>query len=106
MGPSEVVAGYGGTVRLIEQENRGCPGAFDTGFREARGEFVALCPADDIWEPCKLEWQQDALGAHPEVDVIFGAAQRFGLASGAHPRPAHRAPWTAPGSRRRCTGGT
>jgi glycosyltransferase involved in cell wall biosynthesis len=84
----EVVAGYGGRVRLIEQENCGCPGAFDTGFREARGEFVALCPADDVWEPRKLQWQQDALGAHPEVDVIFGGAQRFGLASGPHPRPA------------------
>jgi glycosyltransferase involved in cell wall biosynthesis len=87
-GTQEVVARFGGTVRLIEQENRGCPGAFDTGFREARGEFVALCPADDVWEPRKLEWQQDALAAHPEVDVIFGAAQRFGLTSGAHARPA------------------
>src|SRR3954447_25406386 len=76
-GTHEVVAGYGDTVRLIEQENRGCPGAFDTGFREARGEFVALCPADDVWEPHKLQWQQDALRAHPEVDVIFGAAQKF-----------------------------
>src|SRR4051794_16564501 len=32
----EVVEGYRDQVRLITQENRGCPGAFDTGFREAR----------------------------------------------------------------------
>ena len=87
-GTREVVGRYEDRVRLIEQENRGCPGAFDTGFREASGEFVALCPADDVWEPRKLEWQQDELAAHPEVDVIFGAAERFGLASGEHVRPA------------------
>jgi glycosyltransferase involved in cell wall biosynthesis len=101
----EVVAGYRGTVRLVEQEHRGWFDAFDTCFREARGEFVALCPADDIWEPRKLQWQQDALGAHPEVDVIFGAAQRFGLASGAHARPARRGTldglWFAPEMYRR-----
>jgi glycosyltransferase involved in cell wall biosynthesis len=83
----EAVRGYGERVRLIQQENRGCPGAFDTGFREARGDFVALCPADDVWEPHKLEWQQQALAAHPDVDVIFGAAQRFGLMTGDHVRP-------------------
>jgi glycosyltransferase involved in cell wall biosynthesis len=84
----EVVRRYGDRVRLIQQENRGCPGAFDTGFREAAGDFVALCPADDIWEPRKLEWQRETLAHHPEVDVAFGAAQRFGLASGDHLRPA------------------
>jgi glycosyltransferase involved in cell wall biosynthesis len=84
----EVVDGYRDRVRLLQQENRGCPGAFDRGFREAHGEFVALCPADDVWGPEKLEWQQDILRVHPEVDVVFGAARRFGLATGDHVRPA------------------
>jgi glycosyltransferase involved in cell wall biosynthesis len=83
-----VVDRYRDRVRVIQQENRGCPGAFDTGFREAQGEFIALCPADDIWEPKKLEWQQDALRQEPEVDVVFGAARRFGLGKGDHVRPA------------------
>ena len=86
-GTLEVVGRYGERVRLIQQENRGCPGAFDTGFREAAGDFVALCPADDIWEPRKLEWQRQALAENPGVDVVFGAAERFGLASGDHIRP-------------------
>jgi glycosyltransferase involved in cell wall biosynthesis len=86
-GTVEAAGRFGDRVRLIQQENRGCPGAFDTGFREAAGDFVALCPADDIWEPRKLEWQQGALAEHPEVDIAFGAAQRFGLASGEHLRP-------------------
>jgi glycosyltransferase involved in cell wall biosynthesis len=87
-GTLAVVDRYRERVRVIQQENRGCPGAFDTGFREAQGEFVALCPADDIWEPEKIEWQQDSLRRHPEVDVVFGAARRFGLGKGDHARPA------------------
>jgi glycosyltransferase involved in cell wall biosynthesis len=86
-GTAEVAGRYGDRVRLIGQENRGCPGAFDTGFREAAGDFVALCPADDVWEPRKLEWQRQSLARHPDVDVSFGAAERFGLASGAHHAP-------------------
>jgi glycosyltransferase involved in cell wall biosynthesis len=84
---AEIAGGYGDQIRLIQQENRGCHGAFDTGFREAKGEFIALCPADDIWEPEKLRWQREALASHPEVDVAFGAAVRFGLVSGDHIRP-------------------
>jgi glycosyltransferase involved in cell wall biosynthesis len=83
----EIVKGYGDQVRLIQQENRGCHGAFDTGLREATGDFVSLCPADDVYEPQKLEWQGEALAANPAIDVAFGAAQRFGLASGEHLRP-------------------
>ena len=82
-----VVEACGDRVRLVRQENRGRPGAFDTGFREAAGDFVALCPADDVWEPRKLEWQRDALARHPEADVVFGGAERFGLARGDHLRP-------------------
>jgi glycosyltransferase involved in cell wall biosynthesis len=87
-GSVEVVRRYGNRVRLIQQENRGCPGAFDTGFREAAGDFVALCPADDVWVPRKLDWQREALARNPEVDVIFGAAERFGLMTGTHVQPA------------------
>ncbi len=98
-GTVEVVRRYGDRLRLIQQENRGCPGAFDTGFREAAGEFVALCPADDIWESQKLEWQAEALMQHPDVDVAFGAAERFGLATGPNVRPGRTGvldgPWFA-----------
>jgi glycosyltransferase involved in cell wall biosynthesis len=83
----EAVEPYRDRVRVHEQENRGCPAAFDTGFRQAKGEFVALCPADDVWEPGKLARQQDLLAAHPEVDVVFGAGRTFGLTERDHARP-------------------
>jgi glycosyltransferase involved in cell wall biosynthesis len=84
---AEIARGYGDRLRLIERPNGGCHAAFDTGFREAKGEFVALFPADDVWEPEKLEWQREVLASDPRVDVVFGAARRFGLASGDHVRP-------------------
>jgi glycosyltransferase involved in cell wall biosynthesis len=86
-GTVEVARSYSDRISLIQQENRGCPGAFDTGIREAAGDFVALCPADDIWEPRKLEWQRAALAENPRIDVAFGGAERFGLARGPHVRP-------------------
>jgi glycosyltransferase involved in cell wall biosynthesis len=74
-------------VRVIRQDNKGCPAAFNTAFRHARGDFVALCGADDIWEPRKLEWQLEAIGKHPEVDVLCGHAVLVGRMEGEYSRP-------------------
>ena len=78
---------FGPPVRVVAQENRGAPAAYNRGFREARGDYVAMCPADDLWEPRKLEWQQEALRAHPEVDVAFGGARYFGFKDARFPSP-------------------
>ena len=54
---------------------------------QARGDYVALCGADDVWAPQKLAWQEQAIVAHPEVDVFFGHATAFGAAAGDLARP-------------------
>lgn len=82
-----VVERFGDRVRVVRQENRGCGAAFNRAIAEASGDYVALCPADDLWEPRKLEWQTEALDRHPEVDVAFGHARRFGLVEDEYPRP-------------------
>ncbi len=56
-------------------------------MREASGDFVALCGADDIWEPHKLEWQLETIRAHPQVDVLCGHAVLFGRTEGEYSRP-------------------
>jgi glycosyltransferase involved in cell wall biosynthesis len=65
---------FAGVVRIVSQPNAGCPAAFNRAFREASSDYVAMCGADDVWEPHKLEWQAETIAAHPEVDVLFGDA--------------------------------
>jgi glycosyltransferase involved in cell wall biosynthesis len=78
---------FGNRIRVVRQPNRGCPAAFNRAFREARGDFVGMCGADDLWEPRKLEWQLGSIDAHPGVDVFFGETLFFGSLEGTHIRP-------------------
>jgi glycosyltransferase involved in cell wall biosynthesis len=78
-GTPAVLDSYGDAIRVVRKENGGCPSAFNRAFTEATGDYVAMCGADDVWEPRKLEWQAGTLEAQPEVDVSFGAARSFGL---------------------------
>lgn len=78
---------FAGLIRVVSQANGGCPAAFNRAFREATGDWVAMCGADDIWEPDKLARQAEAVRSHPEVDVLFGDALIFGLADGTYANP-------------------
>jgi glycosyltransferase involved in cell wall biosynthesis len=89
-GTARILDGYGGRIRVVRQENRGYPMAMNRAIQEASGEFVAPCGADDIWEPRKLEWQAQAIAAHPEVGFLFGHAVLFGLVERDHERPTGR----------------
>jgi glycosyltransferase involved in cell wall biosynthesis len=53
----EVCRSFPAPVRYIRQENTGLPGARNTGIRQARGDWVALCDSDDLWHSRKLEEQ-------------------------------------------------
>ena len=78
---------FAGSVRVVRRPNGGCPAAFNTAFGEASCDFVALCGADDIWEPHKLEWQLQAIESHPPVDLLCGHAVLFGRSEGEYSRP-------------------
>lgn len=84
---AEIIESYGDRVRLVRQQNTGYPVAMNRAIREARGDYVAPCGADDIWEPQKLEWQWEAIDAHPGVGVHFGHAVFFGEVESDHERP-------------------
>lgn len=83
----EIARRHEPAVRVISQPNAGCGEAFNTAVAAATSDYVALCPADDIWVPEKLEWQRETLRRHPEVDVSFGAAVNFGDSDAPYPRP-------------------
>ena len=65
-------------IRYLEHpghENRGASAARNLGIREARGEYLALLDADDVWLPNKLEEQVPLLDARPEVGMLYGITQ-------------------------------
>jgi glycosyltransferase involved in cell wall biosynthesis len=86
-GTARELGHFGDRIRVIDQPNGGCPAAFNTAFRAARFDFIAMCGADDVWEPNKLELQRAAIVAHPEVDLLSGHALMTGLIEGEHGRP-------------------
>jgi glycosyltransferase involved in cell wall biosynthesis len=62
-------------VMVLEHEggaSLGASAARNLGLRHARGPFVALLDADDVWLPRKLEDQVAILQRHPDVDVVYG----------------------------------
>ena len=81
-GTQDELARFRGDIRVVKQANRGYAGAMNRCFDEARGDYVAKCDADDIWESDKLERQVEALLIHPEIDIAFSGARFFGLAEG------------------------
>jgi glycosyltransferase involved in cell wall biosynthesis len=63
-GSSDGTAGllerYGDAIRVIRQHNQGSGAACNAGVYAARGPWIALLDADDLWLPQKLELQLQA----------------------------------------------
>jgi glycosyltransferase involved in cell wall biosynthesis/SAM-dependent methyltransferase len=62
-------------VRYLEHpghRNLGMSASRNLGIHHARGEYVALLDADDVWLPEKLARQVAILDACPEVALVFG----------------------------------
>jgi glycosyltransferase involved in cell wall biosynthesis/SAM-dependent methyltransferase len=71
---------YPNKIRYFEHPghaNRGASASRNLGIRHARGEFLALLDADDLWLPHKLEQQVPLLDAHPEIGMLYGHTLRW-----------------------------
>lgn len=62
-------------VRHLEHPghaNLGISASRNAGVRNARGKYIALLDADDIWLPSKLEEQVAILERHPAAALVYG----------------------------------
>ncbi len=64
-------------ITYIYQDNKGLPGARNTGIDVAKGMFVQFLDADDLLEVSKLEEQYKAFEANPELDFIYSPVMYF-----------------------------
>ena len=64
-------------ITYLHQEGKGLSNARNIGIRQAKGEFVALLDADDIFLPEKIEKQVGYLIAHPDCDVVIATSGTF-----------------------------
>ena len=63
-------------IRLIRQENRGSAAARNVGIRAARGRYIALLDADDLWHPDFLEKQLSFMADRQAV-CVFASYRRI-----------------------------
>jgi glycosyltransferase involved in cell wall biosynthesis len=92
-GTPDELARFGEDIRVVRQANSGHAPAFNRAFGAARGDYVANCDADDVWEHDKLERQVEALATHPEIDFAFSAARVFGNRDGRWGMPTDDEPY-------------
>ncbi len=79
----EVQKRFGERIRYIRQANTGDAGAYNTGFRNALGDFVQFLDGDDVLTPHKVESQMEIFRSDPDTDIVYGDTRLFHAQEGA-----------------------
>jgi glycosyl transferase family 2 len=61
---------YEGEITLLRKENGGEASAKNAGAEAARGEFVAILDADDVYLPGRLAALSELAQARPDLDIL------------------------------------
>ena len=89
-GTAGVLNSFGGAITVIRQDNRGEAAAKNLAVRHARGDYVVVLDADDVFLPRRLEALAWLAMRHPDLDILAtdavveadGEPIRTGLPSG------------------------
>jgi glycosyltransferase involved in cell wall biosynthesis len=63
---------------FILERNIGGAAVLNAGIKAARGDLIAICDSDDVWEPEKIERQVALMQDHPEIGACFSDASWIG----------------------------
>jgi len=64
-------------LRVLRNPGRGVSSAFNVGFAQSRGEFIARMDADDIALPERLETQLHYLRTYSDIDICGACVEIF-----------------------------
>lgn len=69
-------------VRMIRQENKGLAAARNAGISASKAEYIFPLDADDRARPAPILRAIEVLDARPEIGVVYGDVELFGVRSG------------------------
>ncbi len=93
-GTAAVLARYDAPVRVVRRENGGEAAAKNTAVAAARGDYVVVLDADDVFDPRRLEALAWLARQRPDLDVLTTDA--FVEVGGTLARQAYHPGWTFP----------
>jgi len=67
-----ILASFGDAISVLHQRNEGPAVATSRAIAHARGRFVSLLDADDLWLPDKLARHVELLERDPHVGLVHG----------------------------------
>ncbi|MCF6158761.1 MAG: glycosyltransferase family 2 protein [wastewater metagenome] len=76
----QYVKQYLGKIHYLEHkghQNCGMSASRNLGIKNARGKYIALLDADDVWLPQKLEQQRVILDSQPDAAMVYGSTQMW-----------------------------
>ncbi len=68
-------------IILLNQENSGPAAARNNGIKNATGEYIAFCDADDLWVRNKIEKQMQVFESK-DVQLVYSGIEFFGFKEG------------------------
>jgi glycosyltransferase involved in cell wall biosynthesis len=72
-----VLAQFGTSIRIVNQENLGSGAARNNGVVHARGAYIAFLDSDDLWLPEKLAISVSMLERNPLASLAFSEYRNF-----------------------------